>query len=125
MGLLSVGLIFLLIGIGYFLSWGNSGTNANVVFDVIMGAIFVIIGFGFIRYKNPVEDATKKIANTMNRIMDDSANKISSSREAQESVKRIEADTQEAVREIRESARMRVHQIAKDIEDLTANAGGR
>jgi hypothetical protein len=119
MSLLSFGLVFLLIGVGFFLSWGNP-TNANVTMDIIMGAIFSVIGIALVRY-HPIQDATRTITSTFNRIVEENAKKLSPPLNAEDNIKRIEAESRQWMHEIEKNARARIHQISTDVKDMTAD----
>jgi hypothetical protein len=116
----AVGLIFLLIGLGFFLSWGNSSGNVNSTVDIILGAIFAIIGFSFLTYRNVLSTTTEKFVRVANQIMDDPA-AIFSSDETNERVKHIQAEARKATREIKERARVRVEKIANEMGDAASS----
>lgn len=114
MSLQTIGLVFLLVGVGFFLSWGYSGEQANLTIDVIVGAIFSVIGFGLMRY-TPVLKTTDRVLRVANQIMDEGAAKLVSSFEPEERVKLIRAHARKATREIRENAQMRIEKIAREL----------
>lgn len=116
----SVGLIFLLISAGYFLSWGYSSGNANATFDIIIGAISAIIGFSFLTYRGALETTTDKFVRAANQIMDGPAALLSTD-ETNEHIKRIHTEARKATRDIKERARMRVEKMTNKINDATSS----
>lgn len=115
-----IGIIFLLIGAGYFLNWGYPNGSGNATFDIIVGTIFAIIGFSFLTYQNVLVTTTEKFVRVANQIMDDPAALLSTG-ETNERVKRIQTEARKATREIKERARTRIEKIADEMNDVTVS----
>ncbi len=111
MSIQTIGLVFLLLAAGFFLSWGYSGSDVNFTMDFILGAILVVIGFGMMRYSNPVLDGSKRIVGAAHEILDGRDLDPFSVKEAKKQVKQIQTEARLARQSIMEQARMRIDKI--------------
>lgn len=111
----TIGLIFLLIAAGFFLSWGTPG-GSNLTVDVILGGIFAIIGYSIMTYQNPLAGVTDRFIRVANQVMDDPGVLISAEN-AKEGIHRIQKEARKATRAIKEGAQNRIDTITQDTQE--------
>ncbi|MEK6821541.1 MAG: hypothetical protein AABY11_04040 [archaeon] len=112
----SLGLIFLLVAVGFFLGWGNP---TNVTSDLILGGIFAILGYSGVTYRNPLTPVVDQFNQMVKQVQDDRV-APTSYESAGESVQRIRVEARKTARALKEEAQNRIDRIIHDTQNTMA-----
>ncbi len=118
-----IGIIFLLAGGIFLLSWGSgpaSSAMGSHLLDFGIGALLLFVGFAIYTY-DPLTDVKKKAIRVVEENIDHMRDRIPD--DGEESFRKIEKETLSRVRNVQDetydAARKRIHQLAKEVETLT------
>ncbi|MEK6902117.1 MAG: hypothetical protein AABX02_00820 [archaeon] len=120
MSIQTIGLVFLLLGVGFFLSWGYTDETVNFTMDFILGAILVVIGFGMMRYSNPFIKESKRVLDAAQNILEGADLEMFSAKETRKQVHQIQSDARHARQAIVEQARTRIDKITQSTKGNTS-----
>lgn len=115
----TIGIVLVLIGVGFVLNWGSNDTT-NYTFNLIVGGVFIIVGIRLATL-DPVAEAKAQIKGKADEIITRAEKELPSGGKIKETASRVEKEAKEGTEEIKESARKRINRIAKEVEDLTAD----
>lgn len=108
----TIGIIVLLIGIVFLLSWGSpGGSGGSIDGTLILGLGLAVLGIWLMQY-DPIGDVKRDVAKGASSVIKGIQNDGDASVEkAKEKVKKVVDDTEA-------TARKRIHSIAKELDEL-------